>query len=43
MKIKKSVTLMDVLFMYSIKIHAKLPPVMFCLDRKCIVVNSRCV
>ena len=26
---------MDVLFIYLIKIHAYLPRVMFCLDRKC--------
>ena len=34
---------MDVLFIYSIKIQVLLPRVMFCLDRKCIVVNSRCL
>ena len=43
MEIQKSVTfqvLMDVLFIHKLK-SKHLPGVMFCLDQKCIVVNSR--
>ena len=40
MKTQKSVTINGCSVVYSITIKVQLPPVMFCLDQKCIVVNS---